>query len=142
MSDHPVTSKTRLTGEMMARGVEGLTLFGSGSTVLMVTTWWAMEPGDAGISLSGFAMLFLVICIPIVIVWALGGVVVALPLWAGLHALGMRNWPVPVLCGAGLVAMIWNLNTPSPVVAAAGALSGAVAGWGLWWMAYRRGGAV
>lgn len=132
-------TRTPLTGGMMARGVAGLTLFGSGATVLVVTTWWAMEPGGAGISPSGFAILFLVICIPSVIVWMLGGVFVALPLWAGLHALGMRSWPIPVLCGAALVALIWNLNTPSPVVAAAGALAGAVAGWGLWWMAYKDG---
>ena len=118
-------TRTPLTGEMMARGVAGLTVFGAGATFLRGAVLTAIAPGEGGIGSMS--------------VGGLGGVFVALPIWAGLHALGMRSWPIPVLCGAALVALIWNLNTSSPVVAAAGALAGAVAGLGLWWAAYKRG---
>ena len=133
-------TKARLTADMVGRGVSGLLLSGSAATAVAVTGWWAMEPGGAGISLPGFTILMLVIILPSVIVWGLGSVFVALPLWAGLHALGMRNWPTPVTCGAGLVGPIWFLVTHDWTAGAAGALAGAFAGWGLWWSAYGRGG--
>jgi len=131
-------TRTPLTGEMMARGVAGLTVFGAGATFLRGAVLTAIAPGEGGIG-PGLAMLLFPLGIGSMIVWGLGGVFVALPIWAGLHALGMRSWPIPVVCGAALVALIWILSTGSPVVAAAGAMAGAGAGWGLWWAAYKRG---
>lgn len=136
MSETP--TKTCLTASMMGRGVSGLILFGSGATVLMSLAWVIAEPGDGGFGLgTGLFVVFFSGTLS-AIVWGLGSVVVALPIWALLHAFGVRGWPAPVAGGAGLVALIWYLNTPSPVVAAAGALAGAAAGWGMWRMAYGR----
>ncbi|WP_339873648.1 hypothetical protein [uncultured Brevundimonas sp.] len=127
-------AKTRLTGGVMAWGLLGLSLFGSSATVflflfLIVAT---MQIQLLGPALILFPWAFAV--------WVIGGVIVGFPIWAGLHALGLRGWPVAVAGGAGLVGLIWLLAIPHWIAGGAGALAGAVAGWGLWWMAYQRGG--
>ena len=128
-------TKTRLTGGIMAWGLLGLSLFGSSATVLLlVATLQNTNP----IYFLGMALLIFPLTFA---VWGVGGVIVGFPIWAVLHALGLRGWPVAISSGAGLVGLIWFLATREWAAAAAGALAGAVAGWGLWWMAYKRGGA-
>ena len=115
-------AKTRLTGGVMAWGLLGLSLFGSSATVflflfLIVAT---MQIQLLGPALILFPWAFAV--------WVIGGVIVGFPIWAGLHALGLRGWPVAVAGGAGLVGLIWLLAIPHWIAGGAGALAGAVAG--------------
>ncbi|MGV9007566.1 MAG: hypothetical protein ACOH1H_12610 [Brevundimonas sp.] len=127
-------TKTRLTGGIMAWGLLGLSLFGSSTTVILLV---ATLQNTSPIYFPGMALLIFPLTFA---VWGVGGVIVGFPIWAGLHALGLRGWPVAVSGGAGLVGLIWFLATREWAVGAAGALSGAAAGWGMWRMAYGRDG--
>lgn len=126
-------------GDIMLRGWTGLTLFGAGATVLIFTP--SMTGAQAGV--GGTAGIALLVFLVAVIFWGLGGLIIALPIWSGLHTLGLRDWLPAVAGGAVLVALAWFLvGDGAPTIAGKGAIAGAVAGWGLWWMAYRRGSAT
>ena len=125
--------RTPLTSYMMFQGVKGLVLFGVGATVLIITAWFLWTEG-----FSGLVFMTVVVAFGAVMVWTVGALIVALPIWAVLHALGFRGWPVAVVGGASVVGLIWSV-TGWAEATAAGAVIGAIAGWGLWWMAYKRG---
>jgi len=104
--------------------------------------------GDPALAANGLplALLVGVFAVP---VWAWGLTCVGIPVWAVLHAGGVRDPRVAALVGAGLAFLVSVLlihdmgglrpfTTEPPWVQGALALAGAVAGWVTGRVAYDR----
>jgi len=74
--------------------------------------------------------------------WFLGIVYVGLPLWWGLHTLGLRGRWIAVACGAFLVGGIFWLTSRMLELTVLGGICGGLAGWAFEGVTYRGWGAL
>ena len=88
---------------------------------------------ELGPSLDAAVLVFVMIALG----WALGGLI-ALPVWWGLHKVGLRGPAAAAISGAALVALPFCAATNTIAWTLVGSGLGATAGLTLWRVAYRR----
>lgn len=137
----PTGGKTAYRSGVELRGMGGMVLWGAPSSLLIATV------GMAGVqSTNAWGLVTLVFgvmaygLIPAAIVWMFGGLLFAIPLWVVLDRLGLTTCNMAVkapILGALIVGSIWaalagewTLSLHLPTWGLAGAISGALGGFG------------
>ncbi len=122
------------------RGLRGLIAWGAPSSVVTILAPVFLESPSASWE---WGLMFLLPGALVVAgaVWAISGLFIVLPLWFGLARLGLGrqliSWMLPII-GAVIVSAIWlwvgGMDSREPIsmlrIAASGALSGALGGYG------------
>jgi hypothetical protein len=134
----PTTTFTRAFSAFFGGAAVGAAITGGGTALSAVGT----SSLDGQLQVLFLGALFLVFAL---VIWAVGLLLVGVPAWCVLHALGMRGWRTAVLTGAvlpfgvGLLLINWEEGRPQGLgFPALLGLAGSAVGYTVWRIAYGR----